>query len=78
MPSNHAANAFAAAETVGSFEPLLLVPLLGIAALIAYSRVYVGVHYPSDVIVAALIGLCVGWACARTCRRHVPAAPEKT
>jgi len=78
MPSNHAANAFAAAETVGSFEPLLLAPLLGIAALVAYSRVYVGVHYPSDVIVAALIGLCVGWAFARACRRHVPAAPEKT
>jgi len=78
MPSNHAANAFATAGTIGSLEPLLLVPLLGIAALVAYSRVYVGVHYPSDVIVAALIGLCVGWAFARACRRHVPAAPEKT
>jgi len=72
MPSNHAANAFAAAETVGAFEPLLLVPLMGIAALVAYSRVYVGVHYPSDVLVAALVGLCIGWIAARLGRRFVP------
>ena len=72
MPSNHAANAFAAAETIGALEPLLLAPLLVFAALIAYSRVYVGVHYPSDVLVAALIGLFVGWIAARVGRRWLP------
>lgn len=76
MPSNHAANAFAAAETIGAFEPLLLAPLLALAALIAYSRVYVGVHYPSDVLIAALVGLCVGWIAARVGRRFLP--PEKS
>ena len=75
MPSNHAANASAAAVTIGAFEPPLLIPLLAFAALVAYSRVYVGVHYPSDVIVAALIGLCVGWIAARVGRRYLP--PEK-
>lgn len=72
MPSNHAANAFAAAEAIGAFEPLLSVPLLALAALIAYSRIYVGVHYPSDVLVAAMIGLCIGWIAARIGRRFVP------
>lgn len=77
MPSNHAANAFAAAETLGSFEPLLLAPLMVIATLVAYSRVYVGVHYPSDVLVAALVGLCVGWIFPLACRRFVPVAPKE-
>ena len=76
MPSNHAANAFAAAEAIGALEPQLLAPLLGVAALVAYSRVYVGVHYPSDVIVAAMIGLCMGWIFARLFRKHVPAPIE--
>lgn len=75
MPSNHAANAFAAAEAIGTFEPLLLVPLLAFASLIAYSRVYVGVHYPSDVLVAAMVGLCVGRIAARVGRRFLP--PDK-
>ena len=38
------------------------VPLLILAALIAFSRLYVGVHYPSDVIAGALVGLFAGWA----------------
>lgn len=77
MPSNHSANAFAAAETVGAFESLLLGPLLGFAALVAYSRVYVGVHYPSDVLVGALVGLCVGWIAVRIARRFVPMLSEE-
>ncbi|WP_159472958.1 phosphatase PAP2 family protein [Dyadobacter sp. 3J3] len=33
------------------------------AALYSYSRVYVGVHYPGDIFVGALVGLIVGWIC---------------
>ncbi|MHB8883273.1 MAG: glycosyltransferase family 39 protein [Thermodesulfovibrionales bacterium] len=57
MPSNHALNSFAAACI---FWPLrrkaLNAALIGIAALIAFSRVYVGVHYPSDVVAGAVLG----------------------
>jgi len=33
----------------------------GSAAMVAYSRVYLGVHYPSDVLGGALLGLLAGW-----------------
>lgn len=35
------------------------------AALYSYSRVYVGVHYPGDILVGALVGLLVGWICVK-------------
>ena len=36
--------------------PQAAVPLRGLAALVAYSRVHTGVHYPGDVVVGSLIG----------------------
>ncbi len=62
FPSGHATNAFAAAcvlSIVGT-EPAALWWLL--AALIAYSRVYLGVHYPLDVLAGAVIGIGCGAA----------------
>jgi undecaprenyl-diphosphatase len=37
---------------------------LALAAVISYSRIYVGVHYPGDVLGGALLGLFVGWLAA--------------
>jgi undecaprenyl-diphosphatase len=37
-----------------------------LAALIAFSRVYVGVHYPSDCIAGAVIGIVIGLFLTRT------------
>ena len=62
FPSGHAATAFAAAGVVALRYPALRLPLLGLAALIALSRVYLGVHYPLDVIAGAALGLAVAWA----------------
>ncbi|MBS1870552.1 MAG: phosphatase PAP2 family protein [Actinobacteria bacterium] len=56
FPSGHAASAFAFATAVGHALPPAGVPLRGLAALVAYSRVHVGVHYPGDVVVGALAG----------------------
>ncbi len=56
FPSGHAAAAFAFATGVGHVLPPAAVPLRGLAALVAYSRVHTGVHYPVDVVAGALTG----------------------
>jgi membrane-associated phospholipid phosphatase len=60
FPSGHAATAFAAATAVGLLHPRLRAPLLALAAMVALSRVYLGVHYWSDVLVGSLLGTAVG------------------
>ncbi|MBS1913610.1 MAG: phosphatase PAP2 family protein [Bacteroidetes bacterium] len=57
FPSSHAVNITAAALIVAWFFRRSAPYAFGIAALISYSRVYVGVHYPADVIAGALIGM---------------------
>lgn len=65
FPSNHALNTFAIAAYLSFFVPVLSPVLFGIATLVAYSRVYNGVHFPSDVIAGALIGYLIGTLLAR-------------
>jgi undecaprenyl-diphosphatase len=62
FPSGHAATSFACAATLAWLTPLSPVALYTLAALIALSRVYVGVHYPLDVIAGAALGLAVATA----------------
>jgi undecaprenyl-diphosphatase len=57
FPSGHASNAFAAGLVLARKVPRLSLPVIALAALIAFSRVYVGVHYPLDVISGVLTGL---------------------
>lgn len=56
FPSGHSATAFAFATGVGHVFPPAGVPLRGLAALVAYSRIHTGVHYPGDVVAGALTG----------------------
>ena len=72
FPSGHSASAFAFATGVALEKPVVGIPLLGVAAAMAYSRVYVGVHYPSDVLGGAIIGAGVAVAT----RRFWPVAPD--
>ncbi len=59
MPSNHAVNAFAFATPFFLMlkKEKVRYIVLAIAALVCFSRVYVGVHYPSDVVAGALLGV---------------------
>lgn len=80
--SSHAANHFAVAVfLIGVFarwERRLRSVLLGWAGLVAFSQVYVGVHFPADVVAGALLGSGVGWAVGEVWKkwliRHLPAA----
>ncbi len=62
FPAGHAATAFAGATLLSYVAPKAMPGFLALAVLIAYSRVYVGVHYPGDVIAGAIVGAAVGAA----------------
>jgi undecaprenyl-diphosphatase len=57
FPSSHATNMFAAMSILSFVYPRLKLVLLGIAAIVSYSRVYVGVHYPFDVVAGIMLGV---------------------
>jgi membrane-associated phospholipid phosphatase len=64
FPSGHSASGFAFACCVGASLPGSGTPLLALAAAVAYSRIYTGVHFPGDVIVGSVIGAVIGRAVA--------------
>jgi undecaprenyl-diphosphatase len=74
MPSGHAISSFAAATTL-FYLPRYSVPILArwyplaLAAAVALSRVYLGVHYPSDVIIGAVLGSTVAILVSLVCER---------
>ena len=73
--SNHAANHFGLATfMVCSFRPIFrgwIYLLYGWAFLVAFAQVYVGVHYPSDLVAGALLGLGFGYFTASLYRRFL-------
>ncbi|MES2802244.1 MAG: phosphatase PAP2 family protein [Bdellovibrionota bacterium] len=69
--SNHTSNMFTFATYTSQFFPAAKPLLFILAFLTGYSRMYNGVHYPSDVLVGALMGLLIGWLCARIAKKIV-------
>lgn len=69
FPSGHSAAAFAFATGVGYVLPPAALPLRGLAALVAYSRVHTGVHYPGDVVAGALTGTALAQLTTRALER---------
>jgi undecaprenyl-diphosphatase len=56
LPSGHAANAVAGAYVLSRLAPEARAIFWPLALLIAFSRIYLGVHYPGDIVVGAIIG----------------------
>jgi len=65
FPSGHASSAFACATVLAWASPRLRIPAFVLAAAIAWSRIYVGVHWPLDVLGGALLGMLVATALLR-------------
>ena len=73
FPSTHASNASAGAHAMSRAFPEARVLFWSIAVLVAVSRVYVGVHYPLDVVVGGLVGfLAAAFAIGGTTWRPGP------
>ncbi len=64
FPSAHAANTFATATYVASNLKgrKLTLTLFAWAALVSWTRIYLGVHFPSDIAAGAMLGAAVGYA----------------
>jgi undecaprenyl-diphosphatase len=79
FPSAHAASAAAGAVALGRVVPGARLPLYGLATLVCAGRPYLGMHYPSDVLAGAALGLAVGraWPLPAERRTEPPAAPEE-
>jgi undecaprenyl-diphosphatase len=60
FPSGHALNAFAIGSVVAFSVPFLAVPVMVVAASVAASRVVLGLHWLSDVLVGAVAGGLIG------------------
>jgi membrane-associated phospholipid phosphatase len=73
FPSSHAANHFAVAVfLIVLFRRIfkkIYIPLILWAVIICYSQVYVGLHYPLDVVGGAALGSLIGWLTARSSRK---------
>jgi undecaprenyl-diphosphatase len=62
FPSDHATAAFALAASIAIYRRRYGLLLLALAALISFARVYVGLHYPFDVLAGATIGITIALA----------------
>ncbi len=61
FPSGHTSAAFMVATISGFFMPVLLIPLTLWAVLVGFSRVVLGVHFPTDTLVGMVLGVSVAF-----------------
>lgn len=69
FPSGHTAVSFAAVTALATAHSKLWRPALALAVLIAFSRLYLYVHWPSDVLGGVIVGVFAGWIGAKTAEK---------
>ena len=74
FPSNHAVNIFSACVFLSTRYSRYTPVFLAIAVSVAYSRVYVGVHYPLDVLAGAVLGTLCAFVFSEADKRYFQAA----
>ena len=76
FPSGHAMSAFAVAAAIALLAPRLRWPVLALAAVIGFSRVYLGVHFWLDGLAGAALGMATGALIALAARRSMALRPR--
>jgi membrane-associated phospholipid phosphatase len=71
FPSGHTSEAFAMATSLSLVAPkwYVITPAYAFAGLVGYSRMYLGAHYPTDVMAGALVGSAAAWVSYRINQR---------
>jgi undecaprenyl-diphosphatase len=77
FPSGHAATSFACATVLSHYAPRLRVPFFVLATLIAFSRIYNGMHYPTDVLAGAVLGVLTALLLLAVARRRSRRPPRR-
>lgn len=77
FPSNHAINSMAGVLVASAYVPPLGPILIPYAVMVGYSRPYLGVHFPSDIVFGWLLAWIIGYATIWFLRRKVPSWAPK-
>jgi undecaprenyl-diphosphatase len=75
FPSNHAVNSSVLATLAILYKPWCWLPAAALVLLIGFSRVYVGVHYPLDILAGGALGIVVALALSAIITRVWPEPP---
>lgn len=72
FPSAHTMTAFASAAVLFSMNRKMGIAAAGLAVLIAFSRLYLYVHFPTDILAGAVLGIGAGWVATHLIAPRMP------